>query len=63
MGTTTSTDRAADVADLIRSSAAWWRRAAEQLEAGELDEALTSAKLGRFGTAGAVEAIEELAST
>lgn len=55
------TREALAVADIIRSAAAWWRRAAEQLEAGDLEGAGTSAQLGRFGLEGMNERIGELA--
>jgi hypothetical protein len=48
----------AELADIIRSAAAWWKLAAERLESGNVDEALAFAKLGRFGTEDAVERIE-----
>lgn len=59
MDTTTSTVvEATNLADIIRSSAAWWRRAADQLEAGDIDGATTSAKLATFGTEGMAGRIE-----
>lgn len=48
-------------ADVLRSAAAWWRRAAEQLEAGDLAGAAISAKLAEFGTAGMAARIAEYA--
>ncbi|MEX2445777.1 MAG: hypothetical protein WD734_00435 [Dehalococcoidia bacterium] len=58
VSTTETSTEAANVADIIRSAAAWWKLAAETLEAGDVDQALTYAKLGRFGTEDAVERIE-----
>lgn len=58
--TSTETTEAERVADVIRSAAAWWKLAAEQLEAGDLEKASGFAKLGRFGTRDAVERIDEL---
>jgi hypothetical protein len=56
--TTTTMTEAERAADVIRSAAAWWRLAAERLEAGDLEQAADFAKLGRFGTEGMVERIE-----
>jgi hypothetical protein len=57
MSTATDTERTADT---IRSAAAWWKLAAERLETGKVDEAVTFAKLGQFGTERMVERIEAL---
>lgn len=62
MDTTTSSTETARAAETIRNSAAWWRRAADQLEAGDLDGATTSAKLATFGTETMVDRIVALAS-
>ena len=50
------------VASIIRSAAAWWRLAAEALEAGDLEQATAYARLGGFGAEGMVERIAVLAA-
>lgn len=60
MATTTQPDTAVQVANVIRDAAVWWKLAAEQLEAGDHDQAAQFAKVGRFGVEGMVERIEAL---
>lgn len=50
-------DDTGELAELIRNAAAWWRRAAELIQAGDFDDAVTCAKLGEFGLEGMVERI------
>jgi hypothetical protein len=58
----TTTD-AATLADTIRFAApAWWSLAADRLEGGQLEDAETFARLGRFGTEDAVQRIEAVRS-
>jgi hypothetical protein len=60
VSTTETSTEAAHVAELIRDAAAWWRCAADQLDAGDLEQAHNYARLGQFGTEGAVEQIAAL---
>ena len=54
---------AAKLADVIRSAAAWWRLAADTLEAGDHDQAGTFAGLGEFGLEAMRDRIAELGTT
>ena len=49
------------VADLIGHGAAWWKRAAEALEAGDVVQAEQYALLGQLGTEGMHERIASMA--
>jgi hypothetical protein len=60
VSTTETSTEAAHVAELIRSAAAWWRCAADRLDAGDLEQASNYARLGQFGTGDAVERIAAL---
>lgn len=56
----TSNDRAGrhELAELIRNATAWWRLAADELEAGRDERAAGYAYLGRFGLDGAGDRLE-----